>query len=111
MPNKLSNKHFEYKGKDELVSLTVITDYDRQYKYGLPSPQEVVEDLIEKTKQEIQELNIQYEFRGFNKTDLEEANYQTTRTILGKQLRHFLYLYEDINKGELEYDIAREGSE
>jgi len=106
----MKNTHFEYTGKDELVSLTVITDYDRQYKCNIPSPQDVVENLIIKTKQEISDLKIQYEFRGSKKTDTTYIIYNTKLDILGKQLSHLIYLYEDINKGELEYEIAREGA-
>lgn len=107
MTNKLNNNHFEYKGKDELKSLTIITDYDRQYKCGLPSPQEVVEDLIQKTKEDISTLEMIYDFKG----DFGTIMHEREKTVLMKQLTHLLYVYEDINKGELEYDIAREGSE
>jgi len=109
--NKLSNNHFEYKGKDDLKSLTTISDFERQYNYAIPSPQEVIEDLITMTKESIKDLDYYFNLNRQDRTDDQQQIYNTKRFMLKEQITYYLFLFEDLNKGELEYDIAREGSE
>jgi len=107
MTNKLDNNQFEYKDKDQIKSFILKMDYERKYKYCFVSPQEVLEDLIEKAREDISTAEMIYEYRG----RLHKAKYEAEKNMLQKQLTHLLDVYEDINKGELEYDIAKEGSE